>query len=50
MKRSVLSDKELLQAYHQAQKLNLDKEFINMLKEEIQLRKLSEKSKKPLSF
>jgi hypothetical protein len=47
MKRSVLSDKELLQAYHQAQRLNLDKEFISMIKKEIQSRKLSEISKTP---
>lgn len=45
MKISILSNKQLIEAYNQAQKLNLDEEFINMLKKEIELRKLCKKQK-----
>lgn len=45
MGKLTLTDKQLLQAYDQAKSLNLDKEFVDMLKKEVELRNLSEKSK-----
>lgn len=44
MKNSISSDNQLLEAYNQAEKMNLDKEFINLLKKEIDLRKLSKQA------
>lgn len=41
----ILSDNQLQEAYNQAKKMNLEKEFIKMLKKEMKLRKLSEKAK-----
>ncbi|MCM3790069.1 sporulation histidine kinase inhibitor Sda [Domibacillus indicus] len=47
MRNSHLSDDQLLEAYNQAIKLNLDKEFSNMLEEEIERRKLFNNAKTP---
>lgn len=44
---SLLSDELLLKAYNQAKKMNLDKDFIDLLQKEIALRKLSIKEKTP---
>ena len=44
MKRFILSNHQLIQAYNEAKKLNLDEEFIQMLKKEIEARNLSKKA------
>lgn len=44
MKRLNLSNEQLIQAYNQAKKLNLDEGFIYMLKKEIETRNLSKKT------
>ncbi|WNS78750.1 sporulation histidine kinase inhibitor Sda [Domibacillus sp. DTU_2020_1001157_1_SI_ALB_TIR_016] len=41
----ILSDNQLREAYNQAKKMDLDKEFIKVLEKEMKLRKLSEKAK-----
>jgi hypothetical protein len=38
MKKVLLSDKDLLTAYQQAKKINLDKDFISLLEKEIKRR------------
>lgn len=43
MKLSILPNQQLIQAYNQAKKLNLDEEFIQILKKEIEARNLSQK-------
>ena len=44
MKRFILSDQQLIQAYNQAKNLNLDEEFIQILKKEIEARNLDQKA------
>lgn len=44
MKLSILSNQQLIQAYNEAKKLNLDEEFIEILKKEIEARDLSKKA------
>jgi hypothetical protein len=44
MKTFTLSNQQLIEAYTQARKLNLDEEFIHMLKKEIEARNLSKKA------
>lgn len=50
MQRLLLTDNQLLEAYNQAKKMNLDEAFINMLKKEIEARKLSDQVKTPPGF
>ncbi|MBU0905238.1 MAG: sporulation histidine kinase inhibitor Sda [Firmicutes bacterium] len=45
-----LSNDDLLEAYYQARKLNLDKKFIQLLEEEIDRRQIVKEFEKPMSF
>ncbi|MFC0470835.1 sporulation histidine kinase inhibitor Sda [Halalkalibacter kiskunsagensis] len=47
---SLLDDKILLESYHEAIKLNLDREFISILKDEIKERGLYNELKKSKSL